>query len=98
VSIGKVCDGRLHLRKKRNKLVDRGKWLKETWLVVGLVRNSSFLNVDVGVTGLIISNFGKQIIMSLLVYFSLYFLVLLCFHVISCDVLHCLVDIVYVYF
>jgi hypothetical protein len=32
-----------------------------------------------------------------LFYFTLYLLVLLCFHVISCDVLHCLVDIVYIY-
>jgi hypothetical protein len=39
VSLGKVCENRLHLRKERSKLVDRGKWLKETWLGVGLVSN-----------------------------------------------------------
>jgi hypothetical protein len=39
VSLGKVCEDRLHLRKERSKLVDRGKWLKETWLGVGLVSN-----------------------------------------------------------
>jgi hypothetical protein len=61
------------------------------------VSNSSFLNGDVEITGLVIPKFGKQIIMSLLIYFPLYLLVLLCFHVISCDVLHCLVDIVYIY-
>jgi hypothetical protein len=77
--------------------MDRGKWLKEIWLGVGLVSNSSFLNGDVGITGLVILNFGKQIIVSPSIYLSLYFLVLLCFLVISCDVLYCLVDIVYVY-
>jgi hypothetical protein len=81
----------------KNKLVVREKWLKETRLKVGLVSNSILLNGDVGITGLVILNFGKQIIVSLLVYFPFYFLILLCFHVISCDVLHCLVDIVYVY-
>jgi hypothetical protein len=77
--------------------VDRGKWLKETRLGVGLVSNSSFLNVDVGITGLVIPNFGKQIIVSPLVDFLLYLLVLLCFHIISCGVLYCLVDIVYIH-
>jgi hypothetical protein len=50
VSLGKVCEGRLRLRKEKSKLVDRGKWLKETRLGVGLVSNSSFLNKDVGIT------------------------------------------------
>jgi hypothetical protein len=77
--------------------MDQGKWLKEIWLGVGLVSNSSFLNGDVGITGLVILDFGKQIIVSPSVYLPLYFLVLLCFLVISCDVLYCLVDIVYVY-
>jgi hypothetical protein len=61
------------------------------------VSNSSFLNEDVGITGLVILNFDKQIIMPPLIYFSLYLLVQLCFRVISCDVLHYLVDIVYNY-
>jgi hypothetical protein len=83
---------------ERRKLVDQGKWLKDTRLAVGLVSNSSFLNGDVEIIGLVILNFGKQIIMSfLLVYVSLYFLVQLCFRGISCDVLYCLVDIVYIY-
>jgi hypothetical protein len=78
--------------------VDLGKWLKEIGLRVGLVSNSSFLNGDVGITGLVILNFDKQIIVSsLLVYLPLYFLVQLCFHVISCDVLYYLVDIVHIY-
>jgi hypothetical protein len=97
VTLGKVCEGRLHLRKERSKLVDRGKWLKETWLRVGLVSNSSFINGDVGIMGLVILNFGKQIIVSPLVDFMLYLLVLLCFRIISCDVLYCLVDIVYIH-
>jgi hypothetical protein len=59
--------------------------------------NSSFLNRDVGITRLMISNFGKQIIVSPLFYFPLYLLVLLYFCVISCNVLHCLVDIMYIY-
>jgi hypothetical protein len=61
------------------------------------VSNSIFLNEDVVITRLVILNFGKQIIVSPLFYFPFYLLVLLCFHVISCDVLHCLVDIVYIY-
>jgi hypothetical protein len=77
--------------------VDRGKWLKETRLVVGLVSNSSFLNGDVGITGLVILSFGKQIIVSPFVDFPLYLLVLLCFRIISCGVLCCLVDIVYIH-
>jgi hypothetical protein len=97
VSLGKVCEGPLHLQKERTKsLVEWGKWLKETRLGVGLVSNSSFLNGDVGITGLMILNFGKQIIVSLLIYFPLYLLVLLCFRVIFCGVLYCLVDIVYI--
>jgi hypothetical protein len=59
VSLGKVCEGRLRLRKERSKLVYRGKWLKETRLRVALVSNSSFLNGDVGITELVILNFGK---------------------------------------
>jgi hypothetical protein len=97
VSLEKVCEGRLHLQKERSKLVDRGKWLKETRLGVDLVSNSSFLNGDIGITGLVIPNFGKQIIVSLLVDFPLYLLVLLCFRIISCGVLYCLVDIVYIH-
>jgi hypothetical protein len=97
VTLGKVCEGRLHLRKERSKLVDREKWLKETRLRVGLVSNSSFINGDVGIMGLVILNFGKQIIVSPLVDFMLYLLVLLCFRIISCDVLYCLVDIVYIH-
>jgi hypothetical protein len=95
VGLGKVCKGLLHLRKERIKsLVEWGKWLKETRLRVALVSNSSFLNGDVGITGLVILDFGQQIILSPLVYFPLYLLVLLCFRVISCGVLYCLVDIV----
>jgi hypothetical protein len=98
VSLGKVCEGPLHLRKERSKsLVEWGKWLKETRLGVGLVSNSSFLNGDIGITRLVIPNFGQQIIMSPLVYFSLYLQVLLCFRVISCGVLYCFVDIVYIH-
>jgi hypothetical protein len=97
VSLEKVCEGRLRLRKERSKLVDRGKWLKETRLGVGLVSHSSFLTGDVGITRLVIPNFDKQIIVSPLIYFPLYLLVLLCFRFISCDVLHCLIDIVYIY-
>jgi hypothetical protein len=98
VSLEKVCEGPLRLRKERSKsLVEWGKWLKETLLGVGLVSNSNFLNEDVEITELVILNFGQQIIMSPLVYFLLYLLVLLCFHVISCVVLYCFVDIVYIY-
>jgi hypothetical protein len=79
MSLEKVYEGRLHLRKKRSKLVDRGKWLKETQLRVGLVSNSSFLNRDIGITGLVILNFSKQIIVSYLIYFPLHLRVLLCF-------------------
>jgi hypothetical protein len=64
VSVGKVCKCRPHLQKERSKLVDQEKWLKVTRLGVGLVSNSSFLNRDVGITGLVILNFGKQIIAS----------------------------------
>jgi hypothetical protein len=51
VGFGKVYEGRLRLRKEKNKLVDRGKWMKETRLGVGLESNSSFLNGDVGIIG-----------------------------------------------
>jgi hypothetical protein len=65
MSLGKVCECQLHLWKERSKLVDREKWLKKTRLWVGLVSNSSFLNGDIGITGLVILNFSKQIIVSL---------------------------------
>jgi hypothetical protein len=66
VSLGKVYKGQLHLQKEISKLVNRGKWLKETRLEIDLVSNLSFLNEDVGITRLVIPNFGKQIIVSLL--------------------------------
>jgi hypothetical protein len=47
--------------------------------------------------GLVFLNFGKQIIVSPLAYHPLYFLVLLYFCQISCDVLDCLIDNVYIY-
>jgi hypothetical protein len=98
VSLGKVCEGPLCLQKERSKsLVEWGKWLKETQLGVGLVSNSRFLNGDVGITRLVIPKFCQQIIVSPLIFFPLYLLVLLCFHVISCGVLYCLVDIVYIH-
>jgi hypothetical protein len=60
VSLRKVCKGLLHLRKEKSKsLVEWGKWLKETRLEVDLVSNSYFLNGDVGITGLVIPNFGQ---------------------------------------
>jgi hypothetical protein len=65
VSLGKVCEGRFHLRKERSKLVDQEKWLKETRLGVGLVSNLSFLNRDIGIMWLVILNFGKKIFVSL---------------------------------
>jgi hypothetical protein len=71
--------------------------VKKTRLGVSLVSNSSFLNGDVGIMWLMIPNFSKQIIVSPLVDFLLYLLVLLCFHIISFGVLYCLVDIVYIY-
>jgi hypothetical protein len=93
-----VCEGPLHLRKERSKsLVEWGKWLKEIRLGVVLVSNSSFLNRDIGITGLVIPNFGQQIILSPLVYFPLYLLVLLCFRVISYGMLYYFVDIVYIH-
>jgi hypothetical protein len=51
VRLGKVCEGRLRLRREKSKLVDQGKWLEETGLRVRLVINSSFLNGDVGIMG-----------------------------------------------
>jgi hypothetical protein len=97
-SLGKVCECPLHLRKERSKsLVEWGKWLKETQLGVCLVSNSSFLNRDVGIMGLVILNFDQHIIVSPLVFFPLYLLVQLCFRVISCDMLYCLVDIMYIH-
>jgi hypothetical protein len=98
VSLEKVCENLLRLQKERSKsLVEWEKWLKETRLEVDLVGNSIFLNGDIGITGLVILNFGQQIIVSPLVYFPLYLLVLLCFRIISCGVLYCLVDIVHFY-
>jgi hypothetical protein len=98
MSLEKVCEGLLRLRKERSKsLVEWGKWLKEIQLGVGLVSNSSFLNGDVGITGLVIPNFGQQIIVSPLVYFPLYLLVLLCFRVISYGALYCFIDILYIH-
>jgi hypothetical protein len=38
VSLGKICDGSVHLCKERSKIVDRGKRLKETRLGVGLYK------------------------------------------------------------
>jgi hypothetical protein len=98
VSLKKVCEGPLSLWKERMKsLVKCEKWLKETWLGGGIVSNSNILNGDVGIMGLVILNFGQQIIMSPLVYFLLYLLVLVCFRVISYGVFYCLVDIVYIH-
>jgi hypothetical protein len=65
VSLRKVCEGWLCLRKERSKLVDQEKWLKETQLRVGLVSNSIFLIGDVEITWSVILNFGKQIFVSL---------------------------------
>jgi hypothetical protein len=80
VNLGKVCECLLHLRKERSKiLVEWRKRLKETRLGVGLVSNSSFLDGGVGITELVILNFGQQIIVSPLVYFPIYLLVLVCF-------------------
>jgi hypothetical protein len=60
VSLEKVCEGSLRLRKERSKsLVEWGKWLKETRLRVGLVSNSNFFNRGIGITGLVIPIFGK---------------------------------------
>jgi hypothetical protein len=61
------------------------------------VSNSSFLNGDVGIAGLVIPNFDQQIIESPLVYLPLYLLVLLCFCDISFGVLYCFVDILYIH-
>jgi hypothetical protein len=98
VSLGKVYKGPLCLRKERSKsLVEWENWLKETRLRVGLVSNSSFLNGDIEIMESVILNFSQQIIVSPLVYFPLYLLVLLCFCVISCGVLYCFVDIMYIH-
>jgi hypothetical protein len=45
---------------------------------------------------LLIPNFSKQILVSPLLYLSLYLLVLLCIRSISCGVFHYLVDIVFI--
>jgi hypothetical protein len=45
----------------------------------------------------VILNFGQQIIVSPLVYFPVYLLVLLCFRVISCGVLYYFVNIVHIH-
>jgi hypothetical protein len=60
VSLEKICEGPLHLQKKRSKsLVEWGKWLKETQLEVGIVSNSNFLNEDIEIMGLVILNFSQ---------------------------------------
>jgi hypothetical protein len=60
MSLEKVCEAPLHLRNERNRsLVKWEKWLKETRFKVGLVSNSSFLNGDIGITGLVIPNFSQ---------------------------------------
>jgi hypothetical protein len=57
VSLGKVCEGPLYLRKERSKsLVEWAKRLKETRLGVSFMSNSSFLNGDIEITGLVILN------------------------------------------
>jgi hypothetical protein len=59
-SLEKVCEGLLRLQKERSRsLVEWEKWLKETRLGVDLVGNSIFLNGDIGITGLVILNFGQ---------------------------------------
>jgi hypothetical protein len=65
VSLRKICECLFHLRKERSKsLVEWGKWLKETRLRIGIVSNSSFLNEDLGIIGLVILIFDQQIIAS----------------------------------
>jgi hypothetical protein len=60
VSLEKVCEDPFYLRKERSKsLVEWEKWLKETRLKVDIVSNSSFLNGDAGITGLMIPNFDQ---------------------------------------
>jgi hypothetical protein len=60
VSLGKICEGPLRPKKERSmSLVEWEKWLKETRLEVGLMSNSSFLNGEVEITGLVIPNFGQ---------------------------------------
>jgi hypothetical protein len=59
VSLEKFCEDSFCLRNERSKLVDWEKWLKETHLEVGIVSNSNFLNGDIGITRLVILNFGK---------------------------------------
>jgi hypothetical protein len=60
LSLVKVCEGPLRLRKERSKnLVEWGNWLKKTQLGVGLVSNLSFLNGDIGIMGLVILNFSQ---------------------------------------
>jgi hypothetical protein len=60
MSFRKVCEGPLRLQKERSKsLMEWRKWLKETRLGVGLVSNSSFLNGDVGIMGLVILKFDQ---------------------------------------
>jgi hypothetical protein len=85
------------LEGKKQELSEVRKVIERDRLGVGLVSNSSFLNEDVGIMGLVISNFSQQIIVSPLVYFPLYLLVLLCFRIISYSVLYCFVDIMYIH-
>jgi hypothetical protein len=97
VSLEKVCKGRFHLQKERRKLVDRKKLLKETRIGVGLVSNSSFLNRGGGITGLMILNFGKQIIVSLSCLPSALLSSSIVIPLYILSVLLCLIDIVYIY-
>jgi hypothetical protein len=61
------------LRKEGTNLLDWGKRLKEIRLGVDVMSNSTFLNEDVGIMGLVILNFGKQIIVSYLFWFAFCF-------------------------
>jgi hypothetical protein len=98
VRLGKVYEGWLHLRKEGRKQVSGLRKVVErdpTWSwpceELKLPQRRHWNH------GLVILNFGKQILMSPLLCLPIYLLVLLCFHSISYDVLHCLVDIVYIY-
>ena len=62
VSLGKFVQVRFASERKEAKLSGVGKVVERdpawSWCFVS---NSSFLNGDVGITGLVILNFGKQI-------------------------------------
>jgi hypothetical protein len=100
VSLGKICEGLLHLRKKRSKsLVEWGKWLKETRLGVGLCEQLNLpqrrrRNHEIDDSKLWQTN-HRIIFLDLpfLLFFSSYS----CFRFIYCSVLACEVDIVYIY-